>query len=82
MLVRVRSVRVVHEPVVEVELTDGRTRVIDLAPFLEGEIFEPVRSDPAYFAQVSVHPELRTLCWPNGADIDPDVLIGDRAPVG
>ncbi|MFN9174661.1 MAG: DUF2442 domain-containing protein [Synechocystis sp.] len=27
-----------------------------------------------YFAQVKVNPELGTIQWPNGADLDPDVL--------
>ncbi len=77
-LLRVRAVRNARRPIVEVELTDGQLRVLDLTPFLTGEIFEPVRTDPTYFARVQVHPELRTLCWPNGADIDPDVLLGRR----
>ena len=29
---------------------------------------------PDYFAQVRVDPERGTICWPNGADIDPAVL--------
>ena len=81
MLVPVRAVRSARQPFVEVELTDGRIWVLDLTPYLAGEILEPVRTDAAYFAQVRVDPELRALCWPNGADIDPDVLLGDRVPV-
>ena len=65
-------------PVVDVELTDGGHRTIDLSPYLSGEIFEPVRTDPGYFAHVRVDPVFRTLCWPNGADVDPDVLSGNR----
>ena len=38
-------------------------------------VFEPLR-DPAYFAQVHVDPDLGTVTWPNGADLDPDVLYG------
>jgi Protein of unknown function (DUF2442) len=50
--------------------------VVDLAPYLSFQgIFEPLR-DPAYFAQVRVDPELGTVAWPNGADLDPDVLYG------
>lgn len=30
--------------------------------------------DPAYFARVAVDSEAGTIVWPNGADIDPDVL--------
>lgn len=53
---------------------DGAEGVVDLAPVLSFRgVFEPLR-DPAYFAQVRVDPELGTVAWPNGADLDPDVL--------
>jgi hypothetical protein len=32
--------------------------------------------DPDLFRQVAVDPELGTIVWPNGADMDPDVLHG------
>ena len=32
--------------------------------------------DPAYFALVRIDPELGSVAWPNGADLDPDVLYG------
>jgi len=55
---------------------DGIEGVIDLAPYLSFRgVFEPLR-DLAYFAQVRVDPELGTVAWPNGADLDPDVLYG------
>ena len=57
---------------------DGVEGVVDLAPNLSFRgIFEPLR-DPAYFALVRVDPELGTVVWPNGADLDPDVLYGHR----
>ncbi|MGO9262767.1 MAG: DUF2442 domain-containing protein [Bryobacteraceae bacterium] len=53
---------------------DGVEGVVDLAPLLSFRgVFEPL-SDPAYFAQVRVDPGLGTVAWPNGADLDPDVL--------
>ena len=36
-------------------------------------VFAPLK-DPAYFAWVRVDPELGTVVWPNGADLDPIVL--------
>jgi hypothetical protein len=36
-------------------------------------VFEPLH-DQAFFAQARVHPELGTVCWPNDADLDSDVL--------
>ncbi len=32
------------------------------------------------FAQVSVDTVAGTIQWPNGVDLDPDVLHGDPAP--
>jgi hypothetical protein len=36
--------------------------------------------DPQFFRSVQVDPELGTIVWPNGADIDPDVLVLGRTP--
>jgi hypothetical protein len=43
-------------------------------------VFEPLRQDQQLFRQVRVDPELGTIVWPNGADMDPDVLHGDHPP--
>ena len=40
-------------------------------------MFEPLREDPKLFRQVRVDDELGTIVWPNGADMDPDVLRGE-----
>jgi len=48
--------------------------IVDIAELIEFTgVFEPLR-DRAYFAQVTVNPDLGTICWDNGADLDPDVL--------
>lgn len=60
---------------VDVTFTDGTVRRIDLAPFLRGPVFQPLIDDPALFRAVYVDPVGKTLAWPNGADIDPDVLF-------
>ncbi len=52
---------------------DGTEREIDLWPYVNhGGIFEAIRSSPDFFALLAV--ENHTISWPNGADIDPDVL--------
>lgn len=57
-----------------VQFEDGVQGEIDLAEFIRFEgVFAPLQ-DPARVAEVSVHPELGSLHWPNGADLDPDVL--------
>jgi hypothetical protein len=40
----------------------------------------PLTGHPAYFSQVRVDPELGTVVWPNGADLDPDVVYGRLVP--
>lgn len=53
---------------------DGVAGEVDFARRLRFEgVFAPLR-DPAIFARVRIHPELGTLVWPTGADVDPDVL--------
>jgi Protein of unknown function (DUF2442) len=79
-MIRVRGVEALGGFVVRLSLTDGTTREVDLGPFLNGPVFEPVRNDPAVFQAVRVDEELGTIVWPNGADIDPDVLILGRTP--
>jgi hypothetical protein len=53
---------------------DGAEGVVDLAPHLGFRgVFEPL-NNLAYFRQVRVDSDLGTVVWPNGADLDPDVL--------
>ncbi len=59
---------------------DGSERTVDLEPFLRGPIFAPLKTDRSLFIQVRVDPDLGTIVWPNGADMDPDVLHGDEVP--
>lgn len=79
-LVRVRAVTPLAGFVVRLEFTDGSTRDVDLDKYLRGPIFEPLRDDPARFREVAVGPGTGTIGWPNGADIDPDVLYHDLLP--
>lgn len=53
---------------------DGTEGEIDLPVPFEG-VFAPLR-DPEIFDAVRVNPDLGTIVWPNGADLDPDVLYG------
>ncbi len=53
---------------------DGATGEIDLAELVEFRgVFAPL-ADRAFFDRVCVDPSLGTVVWPNGADLDPDVL--------
>ena len=53
---------------------DGLEGVVDVAKLVRFTgVFEPLRGE-TFFAQVNVHPELGTACWPDDADLDSEVL--------
>ena len=79
-MVEVTAVRIIEARTVELTFADRSIRVVDLAPFLWGPVFEAIAADDELFAQVAVDSELGTIGWPNGADLDPDVLHGDYQP--
>ncbi len=79
-----RPARIIDvEPLGELRLrltfSDGLVRELDLDRMLEGGIFESLR-DPAEFAKAAVDEVAGTIAWPNGIDLDPDVLHGDQSP--
>jgi hypothetical protein len=74
---RICSVEPLEGFVLRLGFDDGTIRDIDLEGELWGHVFEPLRRDPQLFRQVHVDDELGTIVWPNGADLDPDVLYGD-----
>ena len=78
VLVRVQSIEPREGFTVNIRFTDGSSRIVDLAPYLRGPIFEPIRSDPALFRSMQV--EEGAIAWPNGADIDPDVRYYGLTP--
>lgn len=73
-LVRVSEVEPLDGFSVDLTFTDGSKKVIDLGDYLRGPVFEPIRNNPELFRAVRVDEEAGTIVWPNGADIDPDVL--------
>ena len=50
---------------------EGEVDVAQCVPFTG--VFAPLR-DRQEFTAVRVNPELGSICWPSGADLDPDVL--------
>jgi hypothetical protein len=73
MLVRVTDVEIIDGYRLRLAFSDGAVGEIDLAEELWGEVFEPLREE-ALFRQARVDPELGTVVWPNGADLDPESL--------
>lgn len=77
-MVDITAVEVMQDRVVHLQSSDGSDRVVDLARLLWGPVFEDIAGDDDLFAQVEVDHEIGTIVWPNGADLDPDVLHGDH----
>jgi hypothetical protein len=56
---------------------DGVEGEVDIGQLVRFEGVLAALRDPALFAQVRVDPEAGTVVWPNGADLDPDVLYAE-----
>ncbi|MBI2526118.1 MAG: DUF2442 domain-containing protein [Candidatus Rokubacteria bacterium] len=65
--------RYARDYVIRLRFSDGLAGEVDLREELGGPIFEPLRQLEA-FRSVRLHPELRTIVWPNGADLAPEFL--------
>ena len=72
-MIRILEARYVSGYVLWLRFSDGVEGEVDLASDLDGEVFEPLRS-PAIFRSFTLHPELHTVVWPNGADFAPEFL--------
>jgi hypothetical protein len=75
-MLRVTSVQPLDGYRLRVAFNDGVERDVDCAFLLRGSLGESLR-DPAYFRQVRVDDEARTVVWPNGLDPAPELLHGD-----
>ena len=73
MIPHLKAARHISEYILWLQLDDGTEGEVDLREELWGPIFEPLL-DPSYFRRFTVHPELQTVVWENGADFSPEFL--------
>jgi hypothetical protein len=76
MFPRAKSVRHVKDHELEVTFANGERRVVPFADEIitaGGEMARPLQK-VSYFAKASVNAEAGVLEWPNGFDVDPDIL--------
>lgn len=78
MTPRIESAEYLESHRIRLIFADGKTRIIDLEDELWGEMFEPLKNLET-FQQFKVNPELRTIVWPNGADLAPEFLYETAA---
>ena len=76
VLARVTEVEHLGTRTLRVVFSDGLVRELDFAGALPGVL--ATLDDDITFAGATVDPTAGTVCWPNGIDLDPDVLHGDR----
>lgn len=73
MLPRISEARYVDGHSIWLRFVDGAEGEVDLQEELHGEVFEPSKNMD-FFKQFVLHPELKTIVWPNGADFAPEFL--------
>jgi hypothetical protein len=76
VLARVTDVEHLDARALRVTFSDGLVRELDFTDALPG-VLADLDNDET-FAQVAVDSTAGTVCWPNGIDLDPDVLHGDH----
>jgi hypothetical protein len=76
---KVKSVSPLDTKTLLLEFDNKDYRIIDMSLFFKaGSVFERIANDPVLFKQVYVSG--RTIEWPDGATLDPDVLYNESLP--
>ena len=74
---RIKKVEYVNDYKLKILFSDKKTKIVDIEPIIKKSkgLFHPLR-DVEYFKKVSLDDVKYPLsiCWPNGADLCPDVL--------
>ena len=74
MLVDVVAVQPLKGYHLKVQFEDGVSGIVDVRRLVDFKgVFECLQDDEE-FSKVRVNKELGVVCWPNGADLDSDVL--------
>ena len=76
----VTEVGYVGEYKLSIRFEDGEVKIVDLWPYLDGPVFEPLK-DLAYFTSFQMNRDIDTVVWPNNADFSPDFLYSVGMPV-
>jgi len=72
-MLHVKSAQVLTGHRLLLQINDGTHGEVDVAADLRVLIFEEL-IDHQKFSEAYLGPELRTVCWPNGADFVPELL--------
>ena len=70
-IIKVKPLKDFH---LHLEFEDGAKGEVDIRKLVKFRGVFVALKDETFFAKVEVNPEWGTIFWPNGADLDPDVL--------
>ncbi len=72
---RVSNVKYLHDYILQIIFNEGETKVVNFSELVDkgGYYFSPLK-DIKLFKKVSLDEFNYTICWPNGADLSPDIL--------
>lgn len=72
---RVKKVEFIKDYKLKLFFNDNKIKIVDLEQIVTNGkgMFIPLKKSE-YFKQVFVDIDQITICWPNGADLSPDVL--------
>lgn len=73
IMLHVKEVKYIKDYSLWLSFDDGTQGTIDLYKHLKGLMFNPLK-DKKLFNKVTIDNELRTISWPNGADLAPEFL--------
>lgn len=73
MLIYIKDAEYLEGYKINVEFTNGESKIIDLENHLNGEVFEPLK-DINVFKTFYVNKDTETIEWSNGADLAPMFL--------
>ena len=73
MFITIISATYIEKYAIQCEFSDGKIGVVDLLPFLQGVVFEPLKNIEE-FQKFSIDSDLETIVWANGADFAPEFL--------
>lgn len=74
---RVTRVEVVGDTRLSITMSDGRSGILDMQPFMRTDFFRELAA-PAYFAKVQIF--FDGIAWPNGQDLGPDSISAELQP--
>ncbi len=70
MLIYIKNAQYIKDYQINIEFTNGLSKIVDLEKHLKGKVFEPLKNIE-YFKQFQVNADTETIEWNNGADFAP-----------